>query len=191
MYDNCSYKSDSKRIIVAPSFFPETLLSSLLIQKHLYWRLCWLIRGKNISFIIYLDDYMQQLSTPSMVKGREKVKAGNESRNIWRKSLKSAKKKKSFLAFPPNLYTAGSSKAPLNINLLKSFSDHFKPGECVTFPCMIGSEVTRCNKIISTKSSTYIWFSYWGDFSLGEVNKHLFTPIKAWQRYYRNGSVRV
>lgn len=78
-----------------------------------------------------------------------------------KKSLKSAlKKKKSFLAFPPNLYTAGSSKAPLNINLLKSFSDHFKPGEYVTFPCMIGSEVMQCNEIVSAKSSTHIWFSY-------------------------------
>lgn len=27
---------------------------------------------------MYLDLYMQQLSVPSMVKGREKVEAGNE-----------------------------------------------------------------------------------------------------------------
>lgn len=112
---------------------------------------------------MYLDLYMQQLSVPSMVKGREKVEAGNEveafERSLWKVPLK--KKKKSFLAFPPNLYTAGSSKAPLNINLLKSFSDHFKPGEYVTFPYMIGSEVMQCNEIVSAKSSTHIWFSYW------------------------------
>lgn len=103
---------------------------------------------------------MLQLPALSMVKGREKVEAGNESGSIWRNSLKSVYKKAFLLS--PNLYTAASSKAPLNINLLKSLFGHFKPREHMTFPCVIGSEVTLCNKIISTKSSTYIWFSYWG-----------------------------
>lgn len=41
-----------------------------------------LMKRIDRNFIIYLDDYMQQLSAPSMVKGREKVEAGNESESI-------------------------------------------------------------------------------------------------------------
>lgn len=83
MYDNCSYRPDSKRIIVALSFSPEKKSVFIFIDlKASVLEIVLIYKGKDIVFIMHLGIFMQQLSAPSMVKGTEKVEAGNESRSI-------------------------------------------------------------------------------------------------------------
>lgn len=63
---------------------------------------------------MYLDLYMQQLSVLSMVKGREKVEAGNEveafERSLWKVPLKKKKEKLSCLS--PQSVHCGLFKGP-------------------------------------------------------------------------------